>query len=451
MLRSQQSEILIVDDVPTNIKLLYEFLQQSNYKVSIAKNAKSVFKKLEKIVPDLILLDVMMPGMDGFKVCERLKRNPKTRDIPVIFMTALTDEVDKVKGLSIGAVDYITKPIHPDEVLARIRVHLTLRHTQMQLLSEITERTQAERELQAALDELKKVHIQLVHNEKMSSLGHLVAGVAHEINNPVNFIYANLHHAERYVEELLGIVKLYDQHFPNPPKEILDKTEELDLDYLQKDLVKILNSMSLGTKRICEIVCSLRNFSRHHEAEIKLADIHEGIDSTLTILQGNLQRNDNYPDIQVIRDYGSLPLVECYAGQLNQVFMNLLSNAIEALDERDATRTLTEALAEPSTIKIATKIKDNRLVIRIVDNGSGIPENLRSQIFNPFFTTKEVGKGTGMGLSISHKIVAETHNGRLWCEPNLDQQGTQFFIEIPISDDHVRRPSGSKQPSMSQI
>ncbi|MEM1254580.1 MAG: response regulator [Cyanobacteria bacterium P01_H01_bin.21] len=450
MLNSHQSEILIVDDIPTNIKLLYEFLQQSNYRVSIAKNAESAFKKLEKIVPDLILLDVMMPGMDGYEVCEKLKRNPETRDIPVIFMTARTDEVDKVKGLSIGAVDYITKPIHPDEVLARIKVHLTLRHTQMQLLSEITERKQTEKELHEALDELKRVHIQLVHNEKMSSLGHLVAGVAHEINNPINFIYANLHHAEHYVEELLDIIRLYKQHFPNPPREILDKSEELDLDYLQKDLVKILNSMSLGTSRICDIVLSLRKFSRLHESEVKWADIHEGIDSTLTILQGNLQRS-GYPDIQVIKAYGSLPLIECYAGQLNQVFMNLLSNAIEAINERDTGRTVAEVSAEPSTIKITTEVKDKWLIIQIADNGSGIPKSLRSQIFNPFFTTKDVGKGTGMGLSISHKIIAETHNGRLWCEPNLDQQGTQFFIEIPIPLHQVSSPLGSKQTSRSQV
>lgn len=450
MLNSQQSEILIVDDIPTNIKLLYNFLQQSNYKVSIAKNAESAFKKLDKIVPDLILLDVMMPGMSGFEVCKKLKQNPKTQDIPVIFMTALTDEVDKVQGLSIGAVDYITKPIHPDEVLARIKVHLTLRHTQMQLLNEITERKQAERDLQQALDELRRAQIHLAHNEKMSSLGQLVAGVAHEINNPVNFIHANLHHAERYAGDLLEIIRLYKQHIPNPPKEIADRMEELDLDYLEKDLVKILNSMSLGTSRICDIVLSLRNFSRHNEAEIKQANIHEGLDSTLTILQGSLQRNNSYPDIRVIKDYGLLPLVECCAGQLNQVFMNLLSNAIETLNERDATRTVKDAMEDPSVIKISTGFQDNRLIIRIMDNGLGIPETMRSQIFNPFFTTKDVGKGTGMGLSISYTIVTETHKGKLWCEPNLDQSGTQFFIEIPVSSSQFITPPVA-QPSVSRL
>ncbi|NEQ53173.1 MAG: response regulator [Leptolyngbya sp. SIO3F4] len=433
MLSSQQSEILIVDDVPTNIKLLYDFLLQSNYKVSVAKNAEGVFKKLERIMPDLILLDVMMPGMDGFEVCKKLKQNPNTKDIPIIFMTALTDEVDKVKGLSIGAVDYITKPIHTDEVLARIRVHLALRHTQVRLLNEINERKQTEKELHQALDELQRTQVQLVQNEKMSSLGQLVAGVAHEINNPVNFIYGNLPHIDSYVKELLEIITLYKQNIVNPPEEILSKMAEIELDYVEKDLLKILKSMFCGTDRIREIVLSLRNFSRLHESEAKLANIHEGLDSTLTILQGSLRRKDSHPDIQVIKDYGSLPPVSCYPGQLNQVFMNLLSNAIEALNERDDARTIEEAKADPSTITISTTVKNERLRIRIMDNGPGIPEYLRSQIFNLFFTTKDVGKGTGMGLSISYKIITEAHNGKIWCEPNVCQPGTQFFIEIPIS------------------
>lgn len=435
MLNAQQKKILIVDDVPTNIKLLHDVLQCQNYKVSVAKSGETAFKRLERIVPDLILLDVMMPGINGFDVCEKLKQNPKTQDIPIIFMTALTDQVDKVKGLSIGAVDYITKPIHTNEVLARIRVHLNLRQTQMRLLDEIAERKQIETKLQAALDKLKSTQIQLIHHEKMSSLGQLVAGIAHEINNPVNFIHANIQHAECYIEDLLGLLTVYRQYMPQPPKEILDRIRSIDLDYLEKDLVKIIISMGLGTSRICEIVQSLKIFSHHHEAGAKPTDIHEGLDSTLTILQSRVQRKARCPDIQIIKDYRPLPLVKCYAGQLNQVFMNLLVNAIEAIDQRDAYRTPAEMQTDPSIIQISTALQNNRLMIRIMDNGIGISENVRSHIFDPFFTTKDVGKGTGMGLSISYKIITETHRGKIWCEPNLDRPGTQFFIEIPLLAD----------------
>lgn len=432
---NHQNEILIVDDIPTNIKILHDFLQQSDYKVSIAKNAESAFKKLDKIEPDLILLDIMMPGINGFEACERLKQDPKTQDIPIIFMTALADEVDKVKGLSMGAVDYITKPIHTDEVLARIKVHLKLKRTQMQLQAEVTEHQHTEKELHQTLDELQRAQVQLVHNEKMSSLGQLVAGIAHEINNPVNFIHGNLPHTERYAKDLLEIIRMYQQHVSNPPEEIEDKIEEVDLGYLEQDLLKILESMKGGTKRIREIVLSLRNFSRLHEADIKKAHIHEGIDSTLTILQGSLKRKD-YPDIQVLKDYGSASLVECLPGQLNQVFMNILSNAIEALNEYDATRTMADVKEDPSIIQIITDIDNNWLTVKIIDNGAGIPEGMSSQIFNPFFTTKDVGKGTGMGLSISHKIIVEGHGGKIWCQPNPDR-GTQFIVEIPMKQNTV--------------
>ncbi|MBT9312004.1 hybrid sensor histidine kinase/response regulator [Leptothoe kymatousa] len=433
MLSTQKNEILIVDDIPTNIKLLHDVLQTENYKVSIAKSGKSAFKKLNKIVPDLILLDIMMPEMNGFDVCEILKQNTRTEHIPIIFMTALTDEVNKVKGLSSGAVDYITKPIHTEEVLARIKVHLALRKTQQKLQNEIAERKQTANELSQTLDELKRTQTQLVHNEKMSSLGRLVAGIAHEINNPVNFIHGNLQHAECYVEDLLGLVSLYQKHILNPPKEILDKMESIDLAYLEKDLVKILTSMSIGTSRICEIVSYLRIFSRLDEAQIKPTNIHEGIDSTLNVLDNRLQRNNDYPNIRVVKDYRPIPAIECYPGQLNQVFMHLLSNAIEAINERDTHRSLSAANADPGMVMISTAVRDDRFMMRVMDNGTGIPENVRSHIFDPFFTTKDVGQGTGMGLAICYKIIAETHRGKIWCEPNPDEPGTQFFLEIPLS------------------
>lgn len=285
-------------------------------------------------------------------------------------------------------------------------------------------------ELQQALDHLRQAQSQLVQAEKMSSLGQLVAGVAHEINNPVNFIHGNLIHANQYIQDLLELLTLYDRQYPDSTLDIQTKVEDIDLEFLREDLPKILRSMQVGTERIREIVQSLRNFSRLDEAEIKTVEIHEGIDSTLMILQGRLKANSQRPTIQVLRDYGSLPLVECYAGQLNQVFMNILTNAIDALEERDTKRSPTELSQHPSQITIRTEAVANQVVIRIADNALGMPEEVQKRLFDPFFTTKAVGKGTGLGMSISYQIVTEKHGGSLTCISELGQ-GTEFVIQIP--------------------
>lgn len=285
-------------------------------------------------------------------------------------------------------------------------------------------------ELQQALDHLRQAQSQLVQAEKMSSLGQLVAGVAHEINNPVNFIHGNLIHANQYIQDLLELLTLYDRQYPDSTLDIQTKVEDIDLEFLREDLPKILRSMQVGTERIREIVQSLRNFSRLDEAEIKTVEIHEGIDSTLMILQGRLKANSQRPTIQVLRDYGSLPLVECYAGQLNQVFMNILTNAIDALEERDTKRSPTELSQHPSQITIRTEAVADQVVIRIADNALGMPEEVQKRLFDPFFTTKAVGKGTGLGMSISYQIVTEKHGGSLTCISELGQ-GTEFVIQIP--------------------
>jgi hypothetical protein len=291
--------------------------------------------------------------------------------------------------------------------------------------------TQAQ-QLEQTLQELQTTQGQLVQSEKMSSLGQLVAGVAHEINNPVTFIYANLTHAENYTQNILGLLELYQQQYPDPTTEISEEIEAIDLDFLIEDLPKLMDSMKVGAERICEIVSALRNFSRLAEAEIKAVDIHEGLDSTLTILQSRLKAQGKHPGIQVIKDYGQLPKVECYAGQLNQVFMNLLSNAIDALDEQNQRRTLDESTANPSIIRIQTEVLDNhQIAIRIADNGPGMNEQVKARIFDPFFTTKAVGAGTGLGLSISYQIVVEKHGGQLHCVSQVGQ-GTEFVIQIPL-------------------
>ena len=286
--------------------------------------------------------------------------------------------------------------------------------------------------LHEALQELQHTQTQLIQTEKMSSLGQLVAGVAHEINNPVNFIYGNLTHASRYLQDLLHLVDLYERNYPDPLPEIEGEIEAIELDFLKEDFTKILSSMQVGADRIRQIVLSLRNFSRLDEAEMKQVNIHEGIDSTLLILQHRLKDKVGYPNIQVIKEYGQLPLVECYAGQLNQAFMNILTNAIDALEDSNRHHSAAEIQDNLNTIGIYTGVTAaNQVMIRISDNGSGMTEEVRSKVFDPFFTTKPVGSGTGLGLSISYQIVVEKHKGQLKCI-STPGQGTQFVIEIPI-------------------
>ena len=312
---------------------------------------------------------------------------------------------------------------------------------------DVTERKQAEEELQSseiqlreqaqqleeAFTQLKQTHSQLIQSEKMSSLGLLVAGVAHEINNPVSFINGNVSYLKEYAENLLGLIKLYQQHYPNPVEEIKAEIDKIELDFLIEDLPKMLSSMNVGIDRICQIVKSLRNFSRMDEADIKPVNIHEGLDSTLMILNHRLKAKSDNPGINVIKNYGDLPLVECYAGPMNQVFMNILSNAIDALEDYNKQRTPEVMKESPNQIKITTSIINNDWVeIIISDNGPGISEEAIKHIFDAFFTTKPVGKGTGMGLSISYQIIFERHGGLLTCVSELGK-GTEFIIKIPMS------------------
>lgn len=278
--------------------------------------------------------------------------------------------------------------------------------------------------LQQTLSLLQETQSQLIHSEKMSSLGQMVAGIAHEVNNPINFVYGNVNYAQRHINDLLQLLELYQTQVKNPSPEIQDLAESLDIEFVKSDLAKLLNSMKVGTERIRSIVLSLRIFSRLDEADCKPANLHEGIDSTLLILGNRLKAQAHRPEIKIVKVYDSLPLVECYAGQVNQVFMNILANAIDALDEQPDN-------PQP-TITIRTEALDEHwLAIAISDNGPGIPENVQKRLFDPFYTTKAVGKGTGLGLSISYKIIKDKHRGSITCDSTLGK-GTTFIVKIPF-------------------
>jgi signal transduction histidine kinase/DNA-binding response OmpR family regulator len=692
--------ILVVDDNPDQLNLLMTILSIAGYQVSSVPNGKLALSTVESTLPDLILLDIMMPQMDGYEVCTQLKASSRTQNIPVIFMSALHEALDKVKAFEVGGVDYITKPFQMEEVVARVENQLRIHRLSKQLLAQnarlseeicirkrveqalqesvereraiaiaiqrmrqtldiqtiftatthelrqlincdrvavyrfnsdwsgefvcesvgsewisvvqeqtnnpdftqqtledkhctvttfdseadegsafshssfvqdtylqetqggaynrgathtavtdiykagfnacyinLLERFQARayiivpiflgsklwgllaayqnsgsrswktteinvvleignqlgvaiqqaelfaqiqrqsealrqsearfrekaQALELTLEELKRTQTQLIQNEKMSSLGQMVAGVAHEINNPVSFIYGNLTPARDYFQDVLKLIEVYQQTYPDSTPEVQEVVEEIDLNFLVKDWHKLMDSMQIGAERIKEIVRSLLLFSRQNESELKPVDIHESIDSTLLILQHRLRAEGNRPEIKVIKDYAQLPLVTCYASQLNQVFMNLLSNAIDAIASRwdaSANDALEQKLEVRSqelevrsqeldglpmiTIRTEVSNQNNSLnsdnctlnsstvVIHITDNGMGMTEEVRQKIFDPFFTTKPVGNGTGLGLSISYQIVVENHNGNISCV-STPGQGAEFIVEIPVN------------------
>ena len=344
-------------------------------------------------------------------------------DYPLIVDDELLGVVSLFAQQALSARSLETLGLVADEIALGIK----RKQAEEQLQASETKLRLRARDLKKTLKELQTAQAQLVQSEKMSSLGQLVAGVAHEINNPVGFIYGNLNHARSYTEDLLALIQLYHAHYPTPATAITAQATDMDLPFLMDDLPKLLNSMKVGAERIQDIVSSLRVFSRKDEAEMKAVDIHQGIDSTLMILQHRIKAGPTTVEVTIERHYGELPRVECYAGQLNQVFMNILSNALDALeDQRQG-----EA-SPPPTIQIQTRlVAETQVQITLADNGPGVPDPVRDRLFDPFFTTKPIGKGTGMGLSISYQVVTEKHGGTLVCDTSLGE-GTAFIITIPL-------------------
>lgn len=455
-----QGEIIIVDDIPANLHLLANILKESSYKVRPFPSGKLALAGIKHSQPDLILLDIQMPNMDGYQVCEQLKASEISRDIPVIFISALNEALDKVKAFSVGGIDYITKPFQAEEILARVNTHLQLSSLQRMLQQEnYLQAKQLEaqnaqlhlmnstlrkvnQELKLKYNQLQQAQLQLVQSEKMATLGQLVAGVAHEINNPVGFIAGNLTHTSEYTQDLINHLKLYQQQYPQSVPEIEKNAKEIDLQYLVEDLPNTINSMKVGIDRIESISTSLRSFSRSDTTNLVKVNLHEGIDSTLLILKHRLKVNKYRPAIEIIKEYGDLPEVECYPGQLNQVFMNIIANAIDALDESTQVSSQDELKANPHQITISTKVLSdhNSIAIHIKDNGIGMSEELQEKVFEYLFTTKGVNKGTGLGLSISLQIVQEKHQGKLTCISALGK-GTEFIIELPINNTQSISPA----------
>lgn len=421
---ANSKDILVVDDTPDNIRFLSTMLLEQGYNVRKAINGKMALTAAKTVTPDLILLDINMPDLSGYEVCQHLKQDDRTRGVPVIFLSALDDASDKVKAFQVGGSDYISKPFQFEEVLARVEHQLTLQSLQKKLIEQ-------NYQLQVTLNDLKNTQAQLIQKEKAIALGQMVAGIAHEINNPISFIYSNIAPAREYMTDLLELLELYEQEYPSPSGKVRDKIKEIDLEFMATDFQKLMHSMKTGSDRVRTIVLGLRTFSRLDESELKSVDLHEGLDSAMMILQHRLKFKENTPSIQVIKKYGDLPKVDCYARELNQVFFNLLENAIDAIESAFDAEKIPEK-GQP-TLWISTEfLEPETVALRIKDNGNGISEEVKNRIFDPFFTTKPIGQGRGLGLSSSYQIIVEQHGGRLSCD-SVPGRGTEFKIEIPVS------------------
>ncbi len=418
MSNQNQFDILVVDDNPANLQVLSNILQGEGYQVRTVTSGKLALRAAERIPPDLILLDITMPDMDGYQVCETLKKDKKLKSIPIIFISALTDTFDKVKAFDIGGVDYITKPVQVEEAMARVRTHLSIQHFQ----KEIEEKNKA---LQDAFQQLKETQGQLIQTEKMISLGVLTAGIAHELNNPISFILTSTLGIKNNIDFFIKLQKKFDQALTESKGEKSREYQSFKIknDYNERleELNTLVSNIKIGAQRSAEIVKGLRLFTRLDEDAKISVNLHKNLDSTLLLL------HNSYKDkINIQKSYNKIPNVLCYPAKINQVFLNILKNAIDSFEplkdnkNQNIITISTDALIEDEKEYISVEIKDN---------GAGIAEKIKDKIFDPFFTTKDIGKGTGLGLSICKTIINE-HNGKLLMESE-ENKGTSFKILIP--------------------
>lgn len=413
-------KILFVDDEPSFESLIKrqfrKKIRAQEYNFVFASNGLEALHKLETEKPiDVVITDINMPEMNGLTLLEKIKASDLT--IKTVVLSAYSDMKNIRTAMNRGAFDFLTKPIDFEDL------EITINRA-LDQIKQIRENQQ----------KLQQTQTQLVQSEKMSALGQLVAGVAHEINNPVGFISGNIAVAEDYFNDLLDLLNLYQQNFPDPGAEIWAKMKEIDIKSLVDDVPELISSMKEGTDRIYHLSTSLRTFSRSDLCNKVAFNIHDGIDSTLLILKHRLKASDIRPPIDVRKEYAELPVVMCYPGQLNQVFMNLIANAVDALDDWSRGRSWEEMMASPNTVTIRTYLIEdkNRVAISVADNGPGIPQEVKERVFEYLFTTKPVGTGTGLGLSISYQIIAEKHEGEIKCISEVGK-GAEFIIEIPLN------------------
>lgn len=404
--------LLIVDDVPENIDILSEMFIH-DYTVKAAINGEKALKiAATKPYPDLILLDIMMPGMDGYEVCRHLKNNEQTKKIPVIFVTAVFEPADEVKGLEIGATDYIVKPFSPIITKARIKTQLELKFAKDHLEEMIKTRT---KELAEAYENLQNTQQQIIQQEKLASIGQLAAGIAHEVNNPIGFITSNLGSLKKYVDKLTAHIGSLCEilEASGASKQVKELRKRDKLDFILEDLQDLINESLEGTERVQEIVRNLKSFSRVEEKIFSMTNLNECLEEALKIAWNELKYKAT-----IIREFGELPQILCFPQQLKQVFINLLVNAAQAIDKQGA-------------ITVRTSLAGEIIKVSITDTGCGIAKEHLQKIFEPFFTTKKIGKGTGLGMSISLDIVKK-HNGQITVESEIGK-GTIFTVELPVT------------------
>ena len=410
------AKILTIADVVT-LEVVQELLGREGHQVRVALNAGGGLELARELSPDAIVCDGTSPQIDWLEVCRLVKAD---RELATAYFVLLTtpEQFEELQELDAPFDDFLFKPIVKQELLGRVRAGMRSRELKLSL-----ERT--EQELQLSCD-------RIVQSEKMSSLGELVSGIAHEINNPITFIYSNLTHVQSYATDLIELLRLYQKQFVNPGAEIMQKQQDMEVEFILNDLLKIVSSMRTGSDRIRQIILSVQDFSRSDRSGWQLFDISDGLENILLLLQHRLPAREGRRDIKVMKEYGNLPQVECYAGQLNQAFLNIINHAIDALEESTQELEESESVKFKPVILISTQVIDaQRISIEIADNSLAISEDITDQISDSFLMRKPAEDSRALGLAISYQIIVKQHKGELKCfsEPG---KGTKFRIEIPL-------------------